>query len=67
MKDHCLIGRRPAKLVEISTSSADAILCDHSQSGCKICYQVFVSKTERVFLAVDADQLGAINVESGFL
>ncbi|GFW00665.1 hypothetical protein TNCV_2284111 [Trichonephila clavipes] len=53
--------------IEISTSPAHAILCDHAQSSSEICSWASVGGTEKLHLAVAQDLLDTIDVEPSFL
>ncbi|GFW01983.1 uncharacterized protein TNCV_1148631 [Trichonephila clavipes] len=48
MKEYCLIVRGTVEQIEISASSAHAILWHHGQSDCEICSQASVGRTERI-------------------
>ncbi|GFW23856.1 hypothetical protein TNCV_945411 [Trichonephila clavipes] len=50
MKDRRLTVRETVEQAEISTGSPRAILCDHAQSGGKICYQASVCGIEKLHL-----------------
>ncbi|GFX22839.1 hypothetical protein TNCV_2605811 [Trichonephila clavipes] len=65
VKDRCLIVRKNAVKVEISTSPPHAVLCDHAQSGCEVCSQTSAQKAaqKELRLVVAHDLLDTINAE----